>query len=271
VVGVEDRLAHTAPRRAAFAAAVVATLATLAPAPARAAALSTWLAAGAAVATLAAGAVSYGTWTDLRADLPPIAASPIVLADRTDQGMTPPADEIPDHVVHAFLAAEDARFFEHGALDQLGIGRAALHNLIGDGGWQGGSTLTQQLAKRMLAEPDRSVRRKVSEVVLAVELERQLTKDEILDRYLDGVYLGAGTRGVRDAARVYFGKPVSELGLAEAALLAGLPQNPQGNSPFHDPARAERRRSYVLDQMVSNGWATPAEVAAAEATPLPTR
>jgi RNA polymerase sigma factor (sigma-70 family) len=290
---LEHHLAHTGPRAAAFVAAVLAAVA-LVPLPAHAATGSTWptLAArigiGAAAAVTALVIGTSATWSQLRRQLPEIAPPPVA-ADRVLGDVVPPLapapprpvddevhdevpEEVPDHVVHAFLAAEDARFFEHGAVDVRAIGRATLRTLSG-GARDGGSTLTQQLAKRMLTEqmPEPTLRRKVSEVVLAVELERRLTKEEILRRYLDGVYLGAGAYGLDEAGWAYFDKPVGALTLAEGAVLAGIPAHPRGNGPFDDPAGAERRRAQVLDQMQAHGWASASEVADALATALPVR
>jgi RNA polymerase sigma factor (sigma-70 family) len=271
-----QRLTHSAPKVAAFAVAVTAALA---PLPARAAVPALAKVAGGLLA--AALVLSAGTWATLRSQLPEIpATAPAdrVLGDVSPEAERPSAlderpDELPDHVVHAFLAAEDARFYEHGPVDLRAIGRAAWHNWTRDERAQGGSTLTQQLAKQMLVQqmPEPGLWRKLSEVVMAVELERRLTKDEILARYLDAVYFGASARGLEDAARVYFDKPASALTLAEGALLAGIPSHPKAHSPFEDPERAERRRSEVLQAMAAHGWASPQEVAAAEAEALPVR
>ena len=158
-------------------------------------------------------------------------------------------------------------------MDLQAIGRAVLHNLTRDGRPQGGSTLTQQLAKRLLVQrdPRPSLSRKLSEVVLAVELEHRLTKDEILQLYLDEVYLGDGVSGLAEAAQHYFGTVPGSLTLAEGALLAGIPAAPTAHGPFTDPDGAMRRRTQVLDQMQAHGWVTAAAAAAAAATPLPVR
>lgn len=282
-VRLEQRLVHTAPRQAAFALAVATLLGALAPVDARAAvgvpraAALSW-GGGAAVVAAAlltvAGLAGYDRVRNDVADLVPTPAS-VILADVVAPELgglsaSVPDDDVPEQVTRAFLAAEDVRFFEHGAMDFRAIGRAALHWSV-DGVRDGGSTLTQQLAKRLLSDrmPRPGLRRKVSEMVMAVEIERRLTKDEILAIYLDDVYLGAGTFGLADAARVYFDKPVGDLTLAEGALLAGIPAHPQACGPFDHPEGAERRRAEVLDRMEANGWASPSEVAAAKATPLP--
>ncbi|HHO53969.1 MAG TPA: sigma-70 family RNA polymerase sigma factor [Deltaproteobacteria bacterium] len=312
--GVEERLGvqlrHSAPRKAAFVAAVSALTAALPLRPAQAArsGLSSWQPLRPSVAlraaTLAASVLVLGGWATiavLRSQLPPIEpprahGTQLAAYDVTDPAAPLPRDDasrpprsssdaralpgtpdalpgtpdaLPDHVVHAFLAAEDARFFEHGGVDVSAVARATLSNLLGGGALQGGSTLTQQLAKRMLIEqhPDPTLSRKLSELVLALELEHRLTKDEILERYLDGVYLGAGARGLEEAAERYLGKPPGALTLAEAALLATIPAHPVAHSPLLDPQGAKRRRDQVLDRMAALGWASSGAVAAAQRTP----
>lgn len=267
--GVEERLgerlARTAPRAAAFAAGVGAALA---PRSARAAGLGTALLAAGGL-----GAVAAAAWlAAVLGDLPPVPPPPVVTASaastaaRAAPGSVPDPAEVPLHVVHAFLAAEDARFFEHGAVDPWALGRAAWNDAQG-GPLQGGSTLTQQLAKGMLLaeHPERGLSRKVAEVALAVELERAWSKDQILAAYLDQVWMGSGARGVTAAATAYFGCPPGDLTLGQAALLAGMAAGPAAYGP--GAPGAVERRAWVLDRMVANGWATPAEAAAARAEP----
>jgi RNA polymerase sigma factor (sigma-70 family) len=269
---LDQRLSHSAPKVAAFVAAVCAALG---PLPARAAVPA--LAKLGVVLLAATLVLTGGTYAELRSQLPEIAPPPSpVLGAVAPEATRPPQPRpgpLPDHVVHAFLAAEDARFYEHGPIDLRAIGRAAFHNWTHDERAQGGSTITQQLAKQMLLQhmPEPGLRRKLSEVVLAVELERRLTKEQILESYLDVVYFGAGAQGLQEAAERYFDKPAASLTLAEAALLAGIPAHPKAYSPFEDPERAELRRTTVLEHMLANGWATPSEVAAAEAEALPVR
>ncbi|MBX2804168.1 MAG: sigma-70 family RNA polymerase sigma factor [Myxococcales bacterium] len=277
---VEEHALHAelqrhAPRAAPFAGAVLAGLGLAASRTARAGWRTAALAAaGAGSLLLAVGTarVHAGLQAELAA-LEPAALGAPPPTSATEVTGTTPAAPIPDHVTHAFLAAEDARFFEHGAVDPWAIGRAAWHNLTSDGGLQGGSTLTQQLAKRRLvrALPEPSLRRKGLEVLLAFELERRMDKEAILSDYLDEVYLGSGATGLARAAQVYFRKPVHELTLAEGALLAGIPSNPRGHDPFDAPAAAAARRHEVLQHMVDQGWATPAQMHDALRTPLPTR
>jgi penicillin-binding protein 1A len=178
-------------------------------------------------------------------------------------------DEVPEHVIHAFVASEDGHFFEHGGVDFVAILRATLANLRGGRIEQGASTITQQLVKNVLLSSDRTWTRKLREVALALEVERRLSKEEILLTYLNQIYLGNGSYGIGDAARSYFGKKVADLDLSEAALLAGLPQRPSAYSPVRNPEAAEARRLYVLDRMLDRGF-IPYEVflAARERRPV---
>lgn len=180
-----------------------------------------------------------------------------------------PIEVVPKHVVHAFLAAEDAKFYEHEGIDYFGILRAAIKNLRPGAHLQGASTITQQIVKTLVVGPERSYVRKMREALLSRELEQLLTKDEILYIYLNQIYFGSGAHGVEEAARVYFGKSVREVTLGEAALLASIPKNPSHYTPAADPAAAKQRQVYVLEQMRQNGWATPEEVKKLEAEPVP--
>lgn len=170
---------------------------------------------------------------------------------------------LPRHVVHAFLAAEDANFYRHKGLDYPGILRAVLKNLRPGAHLQGASTITQQTVKALVLGPERSYTRKIREAILARELEQLLTKDEILHIYLNQIYFGSGAWGVEEAAQTYFGKPVQKLTLGEAALMASIPKNPSRYTLRADPAAAKQRQRYVLDQMRLHAWATPEEVAEA--------
>jgi len=159
-------------------------------------------------------------------------------------------DQIPSYVVKAFVAAEDERFYEHKGLDWVGIMRALIKDIKARAIVQGGSTITQQTVKSLLLTPKRTFTRKVKEMILAHQLEKYLTKEEILTIYLNQIYFGQGAYGVEAAARVYFGKHVWELNLAEAAMLAGLPKGPAYYSPYHHFKRAKKRQHYVLMRMV---------------------
>ncbi len=158
-------------------------------------------------------------------------------------------EDVPPHVVDAFVAGEDSTFFEHAGIDYQSILRAAWVNLRAGGVEQGASTITQQTVKTLLLTPERQLRRKVREMILARSLEQHLSKQEILYLYLNQIYFGSGAYGIGEAARTYFGKPVTELSVSEAALLAGLPKAPSRYSPFASPERAEGRRRYVLRRM----------------------
>jgi penicillin-binding protein 1A len=161
---------------------------------------------------------------------------------------------LPAHVKLAVLAAEDAAFYEHEGLNYYGMLRALLVNLRSGRTRQGGSTITQQVVKNLLLDPERSFRRKIREVILSRKLEHEISKDEILELYLNHIYFGHGRYGIEEAARYYFGKPAREVTLAEGAMLAGLPAGPELYSPRHDAARAQSRRAFVLAQMLDKGF-----------------
>ena len=177
-------------------------------------------------------------------------------------------NELPRHVILAFVAAEDARFFEHEGLDFKGIARAFIKNMLAGHIIQGGSTITQQVAKSLFLTPEKSYARKLKEAILAYRIDRYLKKYETLNLYLNQIYLGHGTYGVETAARKYFGKSASELTLPEAALLAGLPKAPSRYSPFQNPKYARTRQLYVLKQMRENGFISEEEEAEAIEAPV---
>ncbi|MFN3522215.1 MAG: transglycosylase domain-containing protein [Phenylobacterium sp.] len=175
--------------------------------------------------------------------------------------------ELPAHVPLAFLAAEDRRFYQHGPVDVRGLARAALANLRAGHAVEGGSTLSQQLARTLFLKPDKTLKRKIQEAALAARLERSLTKDEILELYLNRIYFGDGAYGLAAAADRYFGKDASDLTLAEAALLAALPKAPSRLALTNDLPAAWSRARLILAAMQDTAWATPAEIAAASAGP----
>lgn len=184
------------------------------------------------------------------------------------------ADELPPHVLQAFLAIEDRRFFRHHGVDLRATVRAVLANMRAGGSVQGGSTITMQLVKNLLLTPERSIRRKVQEMRLAWALERQLTKTEILELYLNRIYLGAGAYGLEAAALRYFDKSAAELTLAEAAMIAGLPQAPSRLDPLGNLPAARDRAAEVLFAMEAAGFITETQRHAAllePATPVRTR
>ncbi|TPV92281.1 MAG: PBP1A family penicillin-binding protein [Myxococcales bacterium FL481] len=178
-------------------------------------------------------------------------------------------DQIPAHVENAFLAAEDARFYEHAGMDVLGMVRALVANVQKGRVTQGASTITQQVVKNFALSPERTLERKVQEIILARRLEGLLTKREILELYLNDIYFGHGRYGVEEAARFFFHRSIGEVDLGQAALLAALPKAPSKTSPLRDPQRAKARQIYVLRQMVRHGFASEAEAQAAIAAPLP--
>lgn len=182
-----------------------------------------------------------------------------------------PIERIPRQVIRAFVAAEDSEFFRHPGIDLTSILRAALKNIRAGGIVQGGSTITQQVAKSLLLTPEKKFSRKFKEAILAWRMEQKLTKDEILYLYLNQIYLGHGAYGVQAAAENYFDKNVEDLTLAEAALLAGLPQAPSRYSPYHHLDRARQRQSYVLKRMREDGYVQEGAAEAASAEPLSIR
>ncbi|MCB1556439.1 MAG: PBP1A family penicillin-binding protein [Alphaproteobacteria bacterium] len=173
------------------------------------------------------------------------------------KGETVSVNDLPPHLVYAVLAIEDRRFYRHHGIDPAGLARAMLRNLLKGRMAQGGSTITQQLAKNLFLSPDRTLKRKIQEALLALWLERNLTKDEILSAYLNRVYLGAGTYGVEAAAQTYFGKSARALGLYESAMLAGLLKAPSRYNPRANPARAKARTEIVLSAMRDAGYLSP--------------
>ncbi len=170
-----------------------------------------------------------------------------------------PFEKIPKTLVQAFVAAEDASFFKHQGIDFISIFRAALKNVKAGGIAQGGSTITQQVAKKLLLTSERTFTRKFKEAILAWRMEKALTKQEILYLYLNQIYLGHRAYGVEAAAENYFDKNVEELTLAESAIMAGLPQAPSRYSPYRHYQRAMNRQKYVLGRMVEEGYITPEE------------
>ena len=162
--------------------------------------------------------------------------------------------QVPKELQNAFVAVEDNRFYEHAGVDPRGIIRAAWANIRGHGVSEGGSTITQQLAKNAYLTQDRTLARKVQEVFLALQLERQYTKQEILEMYLNQIYFGQGAYGVQAAAQTYFGKDVENLTLNECAMLAGIPKSPNYYSPANNMQAAQERKAVVLDQMEKYGY-----------------
>jgi penicillin-binding protein 1A len=177
-------------------------------------------------------------------------------------------EDIPQPLIDAFIASEDSRFYEHDGVDYQGIFRAVVSNLLARELVQGGSTITQQLARVVFLTQERTMARKLREALLARKIEQKMNKEQILERYLNIVYLGSGAYGVADAAWVYFSKKVSELTLSEMATIAGLPPAPSVYSPLVNPQLAGERRDLVLKRMVEVGSLDPAEAERASRDPL---
>ena len=178
-----------------------------------------------------------------------------------------PIGEIPQVMKDALLAIEDARFYEHGGVDYRGVARALLADLTG-GVRQGASTITMQVARNFFLSQEKTVKRKLTETLLAYRIESALTKDQILELYMNQIYLGQRTHGFASAARTYFNKRLPELTLAEAAMLAGIPQNPARHNPAVNPVRAKARQMMVLKRLRQLGKISEAQYAEAAAQPL---
>ena len=178
-----------------------------------------------------------------------------------------PLSEIPDVMINAALATEDARFFDHFGVDVIGTLRAAVHNARNKGSTQGGSSITQQVVKNLFLTPEKSLQRKVHEAFLSIWLEARLSKKEILKLYLDRSYLGGGNYGVEAASQFYFGKSVRDITLPEAAILGGLFKAPANYAPHQHPEAAHARASIVLRRMLDAGFITQGELLQAERKP----
>ena len=183
-----------------------------------------------------------------------------------------PLDSLPEYLPRAFLAVEDRRFYDHGGVDWKRVGGAMVANAKSGGVAEGGSTITMQLARNLFPEHlpyrERSVRRKLMEIRVARQIEREFDKKKILELYVNHIYLGEGAYGVDAAARVYFGKPASQLSLAEAAVLGGLPKAPSQINPREDRDAAKERRDLVLTEMAKAGYVTAEDAAKAKAEPI---
>ncbi len=176
-----------------------------------------------------------------------------------------PLAKIPPQLQQAFIASEDRRFYQHSGIDFQAIARASLRNVMARDVVEGGSTITQQLARIVYLNREQTMERKIQEAMMAQKIDRELTKEQILERYLNLVYLGSGAYGVADAAWVFFSKPVDKLTLSEAATIAGLPPAPSAYSPLVDIGAAKSRRNIVLERMVEAGYITRAEADQAKA------
>ena len=231
-----------------------------------------------------AGAAGYVAYRGLVTDLPDVAAledyQPSLVTEVYDRHEELIAEffvekrrlvhltEIPTHVRHATIAAEDSRFYSHGGVDYIGIGRAIWVNLRAGTTREGASTITQQVARNLFLTRERTLRRKIREAILARRIEQRYDKDRILQIYLNQIFYGHNTYGIEAAAQLYCGKSVANLSLADGAMIAGLPPAPNTYSPLRNPQRSLRRRGHVLRRMVDEGYLDPEAAATAAREPL---
>lgn len=232
-----------------------------------------------AIAGVAAGffvSVSKGL-PDVAADMAPNASSRIydckgrlITTVHAEENRIPVSiDQVPVNLQNAFIAAEDVRFYDHYGIDPRGIFRAMFHNVVsGNATGQGGSTITQQLARNAFLSQEQTLKRKLLEVILALKIEREYTKQEILEMYMNQIYFGQGCYGVETASRVYFGKEAKDLTLPQCAMLAGLPNSPNYYSPFRSVEAAKYRQAIVLDQMAKYGYITEGQAEEAKKADL---
>lgn len=216
--------------------------------------------------------------TDTQENLPLLELEPenimLFFGSQREKRQLVSINDVPQHLVHAVLAAEDNRFFAHHGVDPRGLLRALLVNLRHGGVRQGGSTLTQQLAKNYFLTPERTLTRKFKELLIALLLEARFQKEEILEIYLNEIYFGqkgsVSINGVGEAASFYFGKPVNDLKPAESAILAGLIKGPNRYSPYIDKERCRNRRNWVLEAMYDNKWISAGELKKYKSQPVET-
>lgn len=176
------------------------------------------------------------------------------LEAKVDRKQFVSSKDIPDMMKKAIVATEDRRFYDHGALDLVSVTRALVTNYMAGQTLEGGSTIAQQTVKNIFLSHDRTLSRKVEELALAVQLEKKYTKDEILELYLNTIYFGHGAYGIKDAARIYFGKDVKDLNVSQCAMLAGLPQAPSVYDPITHPEEGIRRMAVVLTLMAQQEY-----------------
>lgn len=174
-----------------------------------------------------------------------------------------PYDKIPDLLKKGIIATEDRRYYDHGAIDLIGVGRAAFTNYMAGETVEGGSTIAQQTVKNIFLSNERTMTRKVEELALAVQLEHNYSKDQILEFYLNTIYFGHGAYGVGEASRTYFGREPKDLDLSQCAMLAGLPQAPSAYDPIAHPQEGAKRMTTVLALMAQEGYITPEQAATA--------
>jgi len=177
-------------------------------------------------------------------------------------------DQVPKTLVNAIVAAEDERFYQHGGVDYMGVARAAFSNFTSGGVRQGASTITMQVARNFFLSKEKTLTRKFNEMLLAFKIESNLSKQQILELYINQIYLGQRAYGFAAAAQIYYGKPLAELSIAQQAMLAGLPKAPSRFNPVANPSRAKLRQQYVLRRMRELGMITPEQLANADKEPM---
>ncbi|MEG1160344.1 MAG: transglycosylase domain-containing protein, partial [Acidaminococcaceae bacterium] len=179
----------------------------------------------------------------------------IATTDSEEDRIPVSLNKVPKDLQNAFVAIEDIRFYQHSGIDFRGIARAVISNILGSH-MQGGSSITQQLAKNAFLTQERTITRKIHEAFIAIQLEQKYTKQEIMEMYLNQIYFGQGSYGIESASLTYFGKHVQDLSLAQCAMLAGLPKSPNYYSPLDNPKAGAERQHIVLDQMAKYGFIT---------------
>ncbi len=235
--------------------------------------LSLLLLVGVALAVAYPNLPAIGGLTDYRPKLPlrVISADGVLLGEfGEERRIFTPIAQIPKVMQEAVLAIEDARFYRHSGVDYLGVARAALAQ-FNKAKSQGASTITMQVARNFYLSTEKTFTRKIYEILLALKIERQLSKPQILEVYMNQIFLGQRAYGFAAAAEIYFGKPLAEVTVAEAAMLAGLPQAPSAYNPVSNPKRAARRQQYIIDRMEANGFITEDQAMAARAEELKLR
>ena len=208
--------------------------------------------------------------TDYRPKLPlrVLSAEGVVLAEFGEERRNyQPIKDIPKVMQEAILAIEDARFYQHGGVDYLGVIRAGLAN-VGEARSQGASTITMQVARNFYLSTEKTMTRKIYEILLALKIEAALSKEQILEIYMNQIFLGHKAYGFAAASEVYFGKPLKDITVAEAAMLAGLPKAPSAYNPINNPRRARIRQQYIIDRMLENGYITEEQHAQAKSEVL---
>jgi penicillin-binding protein 1A len=226
-----------------------------------AALLAALLVAGLALAVAYPNLPEVSSLTDYRPKLPlrVFSADGVLLGEFGEERRSfLPIGQIPQVMKDAVLAAEDARFYQHGGVDYKGVARAALENLR-DARSQGASTITMQVARNFYLSTEKTFTRKIYEILLALKIERLLTKDQILELYMNQIFLGQRANGFAAASEIYFGKKIKDVSVAEAAMLAGLPKAPSAYNPVSNPRRATARQRYIINRMFENGFITEAQ------------